>query len=325
MSEQNPLAVGAEVIGIETEGLEALRTGLNDPQSDLARGFFAAFETIKEAKGRLIVTGMGKSGHIGNKMAATFASTGTLATYVHPAEASHGDLGMIGEDDVVIALSNSGETPELRDIIAYCGRFSIPLIAITAKAESALGSNADIVLPLPRVAEACAEVKAPTTSTTMTLALGDALAVALLRDKGFSSEDFGVFPPGGKLGASLKKVRDLMHSDRELPLVPIGTAMSDAVNRLSQAGFGTVGVVADDKLAGIITDGDIRRHLAKELLTLTVEEVMTKTPKTVTPDTLAAEALALLSRGRITALFVVEDGQPVGLLHVHDMLETGVL
>ncbi len=322
----DPLPVGADVLGVESEGLLALKAGLENPNSPLAQGFFAAFETIQASKGRVVVTGMGKSGHIGRKLAATLASTGTLATFVHPAEASHGDLGMIGDEDVVIGLSNSGETPELGDVIAYCGRFDIPLIAITSGATSALGSASDILLPLPPVAEACGETRAPTTSTTMTLAIGDALAVALLRSQGFSKDDFQIYHPGGKLGASLKKVRHLMPAGRALPLAPLGTPMQDALGTLNKGGFGCVGITDEmGLLVGIITDGDVRRRLDDGVMTKPVDEVMTKGPKTVSPDTLAAEALGILSKTRITALFIVEDGKPVGLLHVHDMLDVGVV
>lgn len=319
-----PLDIGAETLLIESQGLSAMADALKDSESDFAKSFFAAFETIKSIEGRIIITGMGKSGHIARKIAATLASTGCLSSFVHPAEASHGDLGMIGDNDCVIALSNSGGTPELGDIIAYCGRYEIPLIAITSKADSALGRAADIVLQLPAVPEACAETRAPTTSTTMSLALGDALAVALLRDKGFSKDDFRVFHPGGKLGASLKKVRHIMHQERELPLVALGTPMPEAIIALNTGGFGCVGVTDGESLVGIITDGDIRRHIDDNLSGQTVDHVMTANPKFVTPDTLAAEALGILSKTKITALFVTEDSKPVGLIHVHDMLSTGV-
>lgn len=319
-----PLLVGAETLETEARGLSAMATSLKDQHSALARAFFAAFETIKSTKGRAMITGMGKSGHVARKIAATLASTGCLSSYVHPGEASHGDLGMIGDDDCVVALSNSGETPELSDVIAYCGRYEIPLIAMTARADSALGRAADIVLELPDVPEACAETRAPTTSTTMSLALGDALAVALLRDRGFTKDDFRVFHPGGKLGASLKKVSHMMHEGRDLPLVEQGTDMSTAITILNNGGFGCVGVTHDGALVGIITDGDIRRRMDQDLLSLPVDSVMSRNPKTVTPETLAAEALGILSKTKITALFVVEGQIPVGLIHVHDMLATGV-
>ncbi|WOI52334.1 KpsF/GutQ family sugar-phosphate isomerase [Parvularcula sp. LCG005] len=324
--DDNPLSVAADVIRIEGDGLALMRAALDDPSSDLARGFFAAFETIKEAHGRVIVSGMGKSGHIARKLAATLASTGTPAMFVHPAEASHGDLGMVGDQDIVIAMSNSGETPELRDIIAYCGRYDIPLIAVTSRPDSSLGRAADILMPLPQADEACGETRAPTTSTTMTLALGDALAVALLRDKGFSREDFHAYHPGGKLGASLQKVRHITPEGRVVPLVPLGTGMRRAAEAINKGGFGCVGVTdGEGRLIGIVTDGDIRRRFDNGVLDQFVDKVMTKNPRSVSPDTLAAEALGILAKTKITALFVVEDEKPVGLIHVHDMLSTGVM
>ena len=321
----DPLTTAADVVRIEEEGLRALRVALADETTPTAAAFEAAVDLIEGASGRVIVTGMGKSGHVARKIAATLASTGQLASYVHPGEASHGDLGMIAEQDVVIALSNSGETPELGDVLAYCARFDIPLIAVTSKATSTLGRAGDAVLLLPDVPEACSEVRAPTTSTTLSMVLGDALAVALLRRRGFTSDDFKTYHPGGKLGASLKRVRDMMHAGRELPLVPIGTPVPEAVRVLTEAGFGCVGVTDASALVGIVTDGDLRRHVEDGLRDLTVDQVMTRGPKTVTPDTLAAEALGTLARTKITALFVVEEARPVGLIHVHDVLATGVL
>ncbi|MEE9329940.1 MAG: KpsF/GutQ family sugar-phosphate isomerase, partial [Parvularculaceae bacterium] len=273
-----------------------------------------------------IVTGMGKSGHIARKIAATLASTGQPAMYVHPGEASHGDLGMIGQGDLVLALSNSGETPELGDIIAYCGRFHIPLLAITSGATSSLAKGADHLLLLPAAKEACGETRAPTTSTTMSLALGDALAVALLRDKGFSASDFRNYHPGGKLGAAFKQVRHMMHDHKELPLVDAETKMDEAVRVMGQCGFGCVGLVdGSGQLIGIVTDGDLRRHFDDSLPQRLARDIMTSDPLTVQPDTMAAEALAILSEKRITALFVVENGKPIGLLHVHDCLDIGVI
>ena len=321
----NPLTTAADVVGTQERGLAALRAGFEDEGSPLAHAFLRAVTLIEGSPGRVIVTGMGKSGHVARKVAATLASTGQLASYVHPGEASHGDLGMIAEQDVVIALSNSGETPELGDVLAYCRRFAIPLVAITSKPDSTLGRAADAVLVLPDAPEACGEVRAPTTSTTLSMVMGDALAVALLRRRGFTSDDFKTYHPGGKLGASLKRVRDMMHAGRELPLVAAGTPVPEAVRVLSGAGFGCVGVTEGERLVGIVTDGDLRRHVEDGLRDLTVDAVMTRSPKTVTPDTLAAEALGVLSRTKITALFVVEDARPVGLIHVHDVLERGVL
>lgn len=321
------IGVARETLAIEIEGLNALRTALDgDHAAGLARAFLKAMDLIRAASGRVIVTGMGKSGHIGRKIAATLASTGEPASFVHPAEASHGDLGMISRADVVIALSNSGETPELADIIAYCARFSIPLIAITSGAESVLARAADVVLLLPPVREACEETRAPTTSTTMTLALGDALAVALLREKGFTAQDFRGFHPGGKLGSALRKVSDLMRGPDALPLCALATPVPEVIAVINRFRLGCVGVIdTDGHLVGMVTDGDLRRHHADLGPDRTVEEIMTRAPITIAPDTLAAEALNLLSEKLITSLFVVEEGRPVGILHVHDCLSTGVV
>jgi arabinose-5-phosphate isomerase len=270
---------------------------------------------------------MGKSGHIARKMAATLASTGTPAQYVHPGEASHGDLGMITGGDVILALSWSGETAELSSIISHAKRFAIPLIAMTSVETSALGSAADIALILPRAEEACPNKLAPTTSTTMQLALGDALAIALLEKKGFSAKDFSVFHPGGKLGAMLKLVREVMHTGDELPLTGPSTSMSETLLIMSQKSLGSVGIVdGAGKLIGMITDGDIRRNSGTEgLLTKTAGDIMNRTPKTVAPSMLASEAVKLLNEKKITSLFVVEDGRPVGLVHIHDFLKAGVI
>ena len=311
-------------IATEARGLADLADAFADG-APLAKAFSEALSLIQAAPGRVIVTGMGKSGHVARKIAATLASTGTPALFVHPAEASHGDLGMIGQADVVLALSNSGETPELGAILAYAVRFDIPLIALTSRAESALGRAADVILALPDAPEACAEVAAPTTSTTLAMVAGDALAVALLRARGFTGDDFKTFHPGGKLGASLRRVEDMMHADRELPLVPLGSGVPEAVAELSAKGFGCVGVTEGAHLVGIVTDGDLRRHVGEGLSGLSVDQVMTRAPKTVTPRTLAAEALGILSRTKITALFVTEAERPVGLIHIHDVLEEGVL
>src|SRR5918998_1015666 len=268
--------------------LETERDGLTILMEAIGNGlgsfFTAAVETIAAAKGRAIVTGMGKSGHVSRKIVATLASTGTPAHYVHPAEASHGDLGMVQSDDVIVALSWSGETAELADIIGYSRRFRVPLIALTSNAESTLGRAADICLTLPKAKEACPNGLAPTTSTTVQLALGDALAVALLEKRGFTAEHFRVFHPGGKLGARLKLVRDIMHKNERLPIIPIGTRMAQALNVQSEKSFGCVIVVtADGSLAGIITDGDVRRHMSGDLIERSVEEVMTPDPITVAP------------------------------------------
>ncbi len=285
-----------------------------------------AIETIRAAKGRVIISGIGKSGHIGTKIAATFASTGTPAYFVHPSEASHGDLGMIAPDDVVIALSWSGESHELAGVIAYTRRFRVKLIAVTSRADSTLGQAADVVIALPAAKEACPNGLAPTTSTLMQLALGDAIAIALLEGRGFTADDFRVYHPGGKLGASLKRVKDIMHVDTKLPLVPPGSPVADAILQISQKSFGCVGVLdGEGRLAGIITDGDLRRHLGPDLLGLSVEAIMTKAPKTVRPDLVLGAALDLINSLSITALFVVDgDRKPVGIVHMHDLLRTGV-
>jgi arabinose-5-phosphate isomerase len=311
---------------IETEraGLIALEAAL---ANGLARPFAAAVETIHAATGKVIVSGVGKSGHVGRKVAATLASTGTPAFFVHPTEAGHGDLGMIAEGDVILALSWSGETSELRSLVEYAGRFRIPLIAMTAAAESTLARGADVALILPQAEEACPHGLAPTTSTLMQLALGDALAISLLERKGFTAADFHKVHPRGKLGASLHFVRDIMHRDAELPLIGPDATMAAAVRLISEKGFGCVGVVgADGMLAGIVTDGDLRRHLANDLLSRKVADVMTRNPKTVPPDCLVGEALALMNMTPrpFTVLFVVDDGRPVGIVHMHDFLRIGL-
>src|SRR5450432_993448 len=297
-------------------GIAAIAAALAGP---LGPAFAAAVDLVRQAKGRVIVTGLGKSGHVARKIAATFASTGSPAFFVHPAEASHGDLGMISQDDVIIALSKSGEAPELSDVIAYATRFSIPLIALTADPNSVLGQAADVVLQLAAADEATSAVNAPTTSTTLQLALGDALAVALLERRGFKPQDFRVFYPGGKIGAMLSTVGDLMHGLGELPLVTAATPMEEALLVMTEKRWGIVGVTdADGRLTGAVTDGDLRRHIAG-LMAKTAGEVMTPGPKkTVPPTMLASEALALMSDPppAVTVLFVVEAGTPVGILHI---------
>jgi arabinose-5-phosphate isomerase len=306
----------------EAGGVAAITAAL---QSDLRAPFAAAADRIMNAKGRLIVTGLGKSGHIGRKIAATFASTGTPAFFVHAAEASHGDLGMITTDDVILALSWSGEQPEMKNLITYAKRFRIPLIAMTAERESTLAKAADVALTLPKAREACPHNLAPTTSSLMLLALGDALAIALLEGRGFTSENFSVLHPGGKLGALLKYTRDLMHSGEAVPLKPLGTRMSDALVEMSSKGFGCVGIVdARGTIVGIVTDGDLRRHMRPDLMTATVDEVMTKSPKTIGRDLLASEALEILNSSKITALIVTDANKPVGIVHLHDLLRAGV-
>jgi arabinose-5-phosphate isomerase len=305
----------------EGEGIGALAAALRD---GLGAAFAAAVDMIRNAEGRVIVTGMGKSGHIGHKIASTFASTGTPALFVHPAEASHGDLGMITKSDAILALSWSGETAELKNITDYSQRHNINLIAITASPDSTLAKNADVVLVLPQAREACPHNLAPTTSALMQLALGDALAIALLESHGFTAVDFGLLHPGGRLGTLLKAVRDLMHDGAAVPLKPLGTKMSDAILEMSAKGLGCVGIVdTRGQLTGIITDGDLRRHMRNNLLDARVDDVMTRGPKTVRPDQLVSEALELLNATKVTALFVVEAGRPLGIIHVHDLLRAG--
>ncbi len=320
-----PRNTALEVLQTERDGIDALMSGLSDETGALAAAFQSAVETIKDSAGRVIVTGMGKSGHIARKMAATFASTGTPSLYVHPGEASHGDLGMIADSDVVIALSNSGETPELGDIIGYCGRFDIPLIGMTAGATSTLAEGSNILLLVPKSPEACGITKAPTTSTTQMLALGDALAVALLRLKGFSARDFHTFHPGGKLGAALKRVTDLMHH-KKMPLCAPDASIAQVVEAISLSGFGCCGIVEDRRLVGIITDGDLRRAFPAPPRNTVARDIMTRSPHTIDQSGLAAEALSLLSEYKITALFIVnQEHEPVGLIHVHDCLAIGVV
>src|ERR1700704_3462061 len=308
----------------EGSGIGAIASAL---QGSLGPAFAAAVDLIREARGRVIVTGLGKSGHVARKIAATLASTGTPAFFVHAAEASHGDLGMITPDDVIIALSWSGEQPEMKNLITYAKRFRIHLIALTADSSSTLCKAAEVALTLPKAREACPHNLAPTTSSVMMLALGDALAIALLEGRGFTSTDFSVLHPGGKLGAMLKYTRDLMHAGGAVPLKPLGTPMSEALVEMTSKGFGCVGIVDGRGLiAGIVTDGDLRRHMdmGPDLMAATVDEVMTKNPKTIGRDTLAGEALELLNSSKITALIVTDAGKPVGIVHLHDLLRAGV-
>ncbi len=315
------IASAIRTLATERDGLGTLMEAIGN---GLGQAFAASVDRIAAAQGRVIVTGMGKSGHVARKIAATLASTGTPSHYVHPAEASHGDLGMVRPEDVILALSWSGETTELADIIGYAKRFRVPLIAITSNADSTLGRQADECLALPKAREACPNGLAPTTSTTMQLALGDALAVALLERRGFTAEHFRVFHPGGKLGAQLKHVRDIMHTGDRLPIVPVGTRMADALVIHSEKSFGCAIVVdRGGDLAGIITDGDIRRHMSGTLLDQTVDEVMTAMPLTIPPDMLVAEALDLIETRKKGALIVAEGRRPVGLVHVLDLLRIG--
>jgi arabinose-5-phosphate isomerase len=312
------LTTGKRVIRREAGALDALANALGD-------SFAAAVGLLMAGKGRVIVSGMGKSGHIARKIAATFASTGTPAHFVHPAEASHGDLGMVAEGDVLIVLSNSGETTELADIVAHAKRFGIPLIAVAGREGSTLMRQADVAILLPDVPEACETGIVPTTSTTMTLALGDALAIALMEHRAFTPEHFRMFHPGGKLGARLLRVRDLMHDDP--PLVPESMGMGETLVEISRRGFGVVGVTdARGRLSGIITDGDLRRHL-DGLMSHTAGEVMTSGPRTIRPEALAGEALALMNDRKITCLLVTGDDacKAIGILHVHDCIRAGVV
>jgi len=313
------LAAGRRVIGREAEALALLRDSLDG-------GFVQAVDLLLKAKGRVIVSGMGKSGHIARKIAATLASTGTPAHFVHPAEASHGDLGMMAQGDVALVLSNSGETPELADVIAYTRRFRIPMIGVAGRAESTLLRQSDVAILLPSAPEACDKGIVPTTSTTMTLALGDALAIALMERRRFTPENFRQFHPGGKLGARLSKVEDLMHTGDALPLITPDMPMSEALLVISQKGFGVAGVVEDGNLVGVITDGDLRRNM-DGLLERHAEQVMTRNPLTTTVGTLAEEALALMNERKVTTLFVCETngGETLrGILHIHDCLRAGV-
>jgi arabinose-5-phosphate isomerase len=303
-------------------GISAISAALRGP---LGPAFAAAVDSIRDAKGRVIVTGLGKSGHVARKIAATLASTGTPAFFVHAAEAGHGDLGMITPDDVIIALSWSGEQPEMKNLVNYSKRFAIPMVALTSNAESPLGQAARIVLELPKAREACPHNLAPTTSTLMQAAIGDALAIALLESRGFTALEFANFHPGGKLGAMLKHTSDLMHSGDEMPLKPVGTKMSDALIEMSAKGFGCVCIVgAHGQLAGIITDGDLRRKMRPDLMTTLVDDIMTRNPKVIDKDSLASEALEIVNASKITTLIVTEADKPIGILHMHDLLRAGV-
>ena len=310
------LDTARRVIRTEADALALLEQSLSAP-------FEEAVRVILAATGRVVVSGMGKSGHVGRKIAATLASTGTPAQFVHPAEASHGDLGMVTRGDVALVLSNSGETPEIADIVAHTRRFSIPLIGVAGREGSTLLRQSDVALLLPKAAEACGTGIVPTTSTTMTLALGDALAVALMEHRRFTPEHFRTFHPGGKLGARLARVGDLMHED--MPLVAQDAPMAEALLTISRKGFGVTGVTdGDGRLVGIITDGDLRRHM-QGLLDHTAAEVMTRNPRTISPDALAEAALAQMQENKITTLFAVREGRPAGILHIHDCLRAGIV
>ena len=322
MNNQNPDIISAKrTIDKEVEALRMM-------EGELSENLTKALDLMQNTKGRVIVTGMGKSGHVGSKIAATLASTGTPSFFVHPREASHGDLGMLTNDDCVIAISNSGETKELSDIVLYCKRYGIPLIAITKNPDSTLGQSGDILLKLPDDGEACPLGLAPTSSTTATMVLGDILAVRLLERKGFTKTDFKQRHPGGKLGSFLKKVSDLMHKGDEMPLVHEDTPMQDALLVMTSKMLGCIGVIdKEGNLVGIFTDGDLRRCLGPDILQKTAQDVMTKNPKTIAPDVLAVEALNTMNNtGKgITQLFVIQDRKPIGIIHMHDCLRAGVM
>ena len=320
ISPEEALNSARRVLGMEAQALQRMAETLDG-------AFIRAVEMMAAAEGRVVVTGMGKSGHIGRKIAATLASTGTPAMFVHPGEASHGDLGMITRQDCVLAISNSGETPELGDIVAYTRRFSIPLLAIVGKRNSTIAKAADCVLYLPEAEEACPMGLAPTTSTTATLALGDALAVALLERWGFTPEQFRVYHPGGKLGKSLIRVGDIMHGAEDMPVIAPDAPMSEVLLTMTARRFGCAGVLdRDGALVGIVTDGDLRRHMGDDLLQARAADIMTPSPRCVAREALAAEALGIMNEQRITVLFVVEgdDNHPVGIVHMHDILRAGV-
>lgn len=333
VSAKPAIATALRTLDAEASGLAALARAL---QNGLGEPFAAAVDVIMKAtdtksdrrSGKVIVTGLGKSGHVARKIAATLASTGTPAFFVHAAEASHGDLGMIGKDDVIVSLSWSGEQPEMKNLVNYSARFRIPFIAITSSAASPLGQAADIVLELPKAREACPHNLAPTTSSLMQLAIGDALAIALLEGRGFTAIDFKLRHPGGKLGAMLRKVHEFMHTGDAIPLKPLGTSMKQAVAEISAKGFGCVGITdKSGALVGIITDGDLRRHLGQDLAKTRVDDIMTRNPRTIAPDVLASEAVAILNGNspKITVLLVIKGVKPVGIVHVHDFLQAGVV
>jgi arabinose-5-phosphate isomerase len=322
VSAPRALRAARKSVETQTAGMEKLRAALD---GELGAALAKSIDIIQSARGRVIVSGMGKSGHIGRKVAATLASTGTPAFFLHPAEASHGDLGMVTTDDVVLAFSWSGETAELADLIEYAKRFAIPLIAATSRCESALGRAADVLLILPEVEEACPNGLAPTTSTTIQLVLGDAMAVALIEDRGFSAQDFRQFHPGGKLGARLNKVDDLMHGGDNMPILSESASMTEVILAMTGKRFGCVGLVdATGILTGIITDGDLRRHWGERMDEKKPAEIMTRNPRTVPLGALASAALETMNRRKITVLFVLSGGKPTGILHIHDLLKAGV-
>ncbi|MDK1383919.1 KpsF/GutQ family sugar-phosphate isomerase [Sinorhizobium sp. 8-89] len=319
------LASIRRTIATAADGIDALAVCLEgDP--GLSSSFVDAVELVASRHGRVVVAGIGKSGHIGRKIAATLASTGTSAYFVHPTEASHGDLGMITAQDLLILLSWSGETVELGNMLTYARRFNVPVISVTSNPDSIIARNSTVAIVLPKVSEACPHGLAPTTSAMLQLAVGDALAIALLERRGFSAQDFKTFHPGGKLGSQLLLAHELAHSGEAVPLLPIGSPMSEALIQMSSKGFGVVGVVGSDgDLVGVITDGDLRRHMSENLLLLTVETVMSHTPRVITGGMLASAAMEMMQSQRITVLFLIDDlRRPLGILHVHDLLRAGV-
>jgi arabinose-5-phosphate isomerase len=320
----NMLSDNKDIISAKTT-IDKEISAINELKDSLGNNFIEALDLMENAKGRVIVTGMGKSGHVGKKIAATLASTGTPSFFVHPGEASHGDLGMFTENDVVLAISNSGESKELSDVLLYCKRYGIPLISMTNNPESTLGRTGDVLLKLPSNGEACPLGLAPTSSTTATLVYGDVLAVALIERKGFTKNDYKKRHPGGKLGAILRKVGDLMHTGLEIPFAKADTLMKDVIITMTQKNLGCVGIIDETgSLIGIITDGDLKRHLSSDLINKPASEIMTTNPKTTNPDILAAEALAYMNDKKITCLFVMKDNVPVGIIHMHDFLRAGV-
>jgi arabinose-5-phosphate isomerase len=315
------VAAGQEAIRAEARALDQLAEAL---VGALNEAFVHAARLLAETKGRVIVSGMGKSGHIARKIAATLASTGTPAQFVHPAEASHGDLGMIVEADCVLAISRSGETAELSDLLYHCRRIHVPVIGMTFKPGSSLAKASTAALVLPDCGEASEDAPAPTISTTMCLALGDALAVALIGARGFTAEHFSAIHPGGKLGAALKRVKDIMRVGHSDPLIAPETPITEAMRAMTAGGIGAVGVIENGRLIGIVTDGDLRRKLSPEMFAKTAGDIMTANPKTIAPDAPIADAIAIMNEKRITLLFAVEDGRPVGVVHMHDLLAAGV-
>lgn len=331
VKESSPQAAVEADVAAARRVLRAAGEALAELSNGLDGAFSAAVGVLLAVRGRVVVSGMGKSGHVGRKIAATLSSTGTPAQFVHPAEASHGDLGSLTRADAVLILSYRGETAELSDLITYAKRYGIPLIGMASNSESTLLKAVDVALVLPQAREACPLGLAPTTSTTMMLALGDALAVALMERRGFSADQYRDLHPGGSLGRALIRVSDIMHRGAKMPIVKPGTAMRDVLITMTSAGFGVAGVVGEDgALIGVITDGDLRRHMERDLLDRCAGDVMTKAPKTIGPGLLAAEALALMndSKPRVTCLFIVEEdaspARPLGVLHVHDCLRAGL-